>query len=115
MGKEKRDKMGKNFNPFNYLCTLPGAEDRNLISKQFYTMLVKFGLAFMYDHNLDVIDDSPVLTSAERTTGPTEERQTSNPKTVVIIGAGIAGLAAAYELKRAGHKVNAKDLSVVPS
>ncbi|HTX90871.1 MAG TPA: flavin monoamine oxidase family protein [Anaerolineales bacterium] len=30
--------------------------------------------------------------------------QTSSPKKVVIVGAGMAGLTAAYELKRAGHK-----------
>ena len=31
--------------------------------------------------------------------------KTSNPKTVVIVGGGIAGLTAAYELLRAGHQV----------
>ena len=31
--------------------------------------------------------------------------QTKNPKTVIIVGAGIAGLCAGFELQRAGHKV----------
>lgn len=40
------------------------------------------------------------------TTGTsTGTETTSNPKTVVIVGAGAAGLSAAYELLRAGHDV----------
>ena len=34
--------------------------------------------------------------------------QTTEPKTIVIVGAGMAGLAAGYVLKQAGHKVNHK-------
>ena len=30
---------------------------------------------------------------------------TLNPKTIIIIGAGMAGLSAAYELTKAGHSV----------
>ena len=33
------------------------------------------------------------------------ESKTTNPKHVIVVGAGMAGLAAAYELKRAGHEV----------
>ena len=33
------------------------------------------------------------------------EEKTEHPKDVIIIGAGIAGLVAAHELKRAGHRV----------
>jgi monoamine oxidase len=33
-------------------------------------------------------------------------KKTKNPKTVLIVGTGISGLAAAYELKRSGHKVS---------
>ena len=34
--------------------------------------------------------------------------QTTEPKTIVIVGAGMAGLSAGYVLKQAGHKVNHK-------
>lgn len=37
--------------------------------------------------------------------GSTPPGQTAKPKVVVIIGAGMAGLSAAYELLRAGHQV----------
>ena len=32
--------------------------------------------------------------------------KTTEPKTIVIVGAGMAGLSAGYVLKQAGHKVN---------
>src|SRR5258707_1300823 len=35
----------------------------------------------------------------------THVRRTGSPKTIVIIGAGLAGLSAGYELKAAGHDV----------
>ena len=47
----------------------------------------------------------------KRYTNPTDNHEqykytmTSNPKTVIIVGAGMAGLSAAYELTKVGHKV----------
>ncbi|MGK2861787.1 MAG: FAD-dependent oxidoreductase, partial [Chitinophagaceae bacterium] len=32
-------------------------------------------------------------------------RKSNNPKNVLVLGAGLAGLAAAWELKEGGHKV----------
>ena len=37
--------------------------------------------------------------------------KTSKPKHVVVAGAGMAGLVAAYELKRAGHEVTVLETS----
>jgi monoamine oxidase len=45
---------------------------------------------------------SPLVARAKRRGGLT---LSSQPKHVVIVGGGLAGLAAAYELKRAGHQV----------
>ena len=36
---------------------------------------------------------------------PRHPFETRNPKNVIVVGAGMAGLVAAYELKRAGHNV----------
>ena len=47
----------------------------------------------------------------KRYTDPTDKHEqykytmTSNPKTVIIVGAGMAGLSAAYELTKVGHNV----------
>ena len=45
------------------------------------------------------------LGEAYKKYGGCGQHRTTNPKHVIVVGAGMAGLAAAYELKRAGHKV----------
>src|SRR6266849_4153768 len=44
----------------------------------------------------------------------THVRRTGSPKTIVIIGAGLAGLSAGYELKAAGHDVTILEARMRP-
>ena len=64
--------------------------------KEFYKTIVTYGLQTAY---LIYREKSPVKLRKG------EVEKTKHPKNVVIIGAGMAGLVAAYELVRVGHKV----------
>lgn len=41
------------------------------------------------------------------------QKQTEKPKHVLVVGAGMAGLSAAYELRQTGHKVGVLDVYLV--
>ena len=60
--------------------------------------IVKKGLAYAYNKYARGVE--PVDGSQDDRT-----EQTRNPKHVIIVGAGMAGLVAAHELVRVGHKV----------
>ena len=66
--------------------------------KSFYTTIVTHGLQTAY-----LINRGKPFTPNAQMEGEVEK--TEHPKNVVIIGAGMAGLVAAYELVRVGHKV----------
>lgn len=98
----------------HYTASTSYENDVNLGKKKFYTMLLEKGMPYMYASNYDVIDDSPNPTNqplenmgenAVKGEPNASSTKTNHRKKVLVVGAGIAGLAAAYELKRAGHKV----------
>eukprot|EP00731_Ephydatia_muelleri_P002011 Em0001g2011a len=68
--------------------------------KTFYLDIVNYGLQYAYEKYRGA---TPEVLETVKVPGP--ESQTTKPKKVVIVGAGLAGLVAAYELVRAGHDV----------
>ena len=72
--------------------------------KPFYMTLVRQGLDAAYkEYSKDDPFDPPsyVVQSGHISTQPRNSRK----RKIIIIGAGMAGMAAAYELKRVGHDV----------
>ena len=67
--------------------------------KEFYLDIVNYGLHYAC---LKYKGEMKLL---ETVKAPKPGSKTTKPKKVVIVGAGVAGLAAAYELVRAGHDV----------
>ena len=68
--------------------------------RPFYMDIAMYGLVYAYKkYGLRMSPIGGVPDDA------VTEEKTKHPKDVVIVGAGIAGLVAAHELKRAGHRV----------
>ena len=68
--------------------------------KEFYLDIVKYGLHYAY-MKFKLKDE----TKGAQFKAPGPLSKTTKPKNVVIVGAGLSGLAAGYELVRAGHHV----------
>ena len=58
--------------------------------------IARYGLSYAYDKYGGAVGPAP----ASR-----ECKQTQRPQNVIVVGAGMAGMAAAYELRRVGHNV----------
>ena len=63
--------------------------------KPLFEDIFQFGLNYAYKRYTAPADDHDQY----------KYTTTSNPKTVIIVGAGMAGLSAAYELTKVGHNV----------
>ena len=88
--------------------------------KPFYLDIAQYGLNYTYQKLKLMCTESepnhsgclclPVCPSQNITSDETVEKfkgtKTKKPRKVVIIGAGMSGLVAAYELARAGHEVH---------
>ena len=67
--------------------------------------IAKHGLGYAYQKYSGRWPDSPPPSDDGLFVGQRHPSKTRNPKNVIVVGAGMAGLVAAYELKRAGHNV----------
>ena len=59
--------------------------------------IADFGLNYAYQKWIENMPD------------PEKRSKTKKPKTVIVVGAGMAGLVAAYELEQVGHNVKVLD------
>ena len=78
----------------------PGPVQQSDLLKPLFMDIFQYGLHYAFkNYKSDVI--------ASNTPGAKnhEEEMTSNPKHVIVVGAGLAGLVAAYELEQVGHRV----------
>lgn len=70
--------------------------------KPLYDDIVKDGLTVAYQKHKDGCDPFRMM---DNTSSQNIPPKTSKPRKVIIVGAGMAGLSAAYELRRSGHTV----------
>ena len=80
----------------NYLGSLEGDRiQQDDLLKPLLEDIVHYGLNYAYKRYTDPTDNHDQY----------KYTTTSSPKTVIIVGAGMAGLSAAYELTKVGHNV----------
>jgi hypothetical protein len=80
-----------------------GSLQQSDLLRNFYLTIAVFGLRFAYNHQIFGPGDLP---------GPEPPNRSLNAgKKVIIVGAGISGLAAGYELKREGYDVEILEMS----
>lgn len=91
--------------PGQKLPSRKGIYQQSDLLKPMLDDIVNYGLHYTYQKykgaNLPITGDVMVSIKA-----PMEYSKTSNKKHVIIVGAGLAGLSAAYELTKVGHEVD---------
>ncbi len=85
------------------LACLPVQQSDSL--KPIYMDIVRYGLNYAYQKYKHREWLGVVMTHVNDPRKQYEYTKTDKPKNVIIVGAGIAGLAAAYELAQVGHHV----------
>ena len=73
--------------------------------KPFYLDIGRYGLNYAYHKYILKIPSNKVVPTDEADVERYKYTKTQHPKKVVIVGAGMSGLVAAYELAQVGHDV----------
>ena len=91
--------------PEQKLPSREGIYQQSDLLKPMLNDIVNYGLNYTYlkykGADLPITGEGRALTK-----GPSQYSKTSHKKHVIIVGAGLAGLSAAYELTKVGHDVD---------
>ena len=89
--------------PVCELFSKEGIYQQSDLLKPMLDDIVKYGLNYTYQK----YGGQPLpLSAMAKKQEPIKYSKTSNKKHVIIVGAGVAGLSAAYELTKVGHEVD---------